>query len=120
MSEQQHTPAPWVFDGDWRRIPTVFGPGGQIVASVEKHKRMAVNPGPQGDLPEREANARLIIAAPALLEAAQLLEAAEHARQDCEECEGEDEPEKCSVCFPAFDDARIKRRLAIAKAVGKP
>lgn len=53
-----------------------------------------------------------------LLEACQLLEKAEHNRQFCDECEDEGEPEACSKCFPAFDDARIKRRLAIAKATG--
>lgn len=63
---------------------------------------------------------RLTLAAPDLLEAAQLLEAAEHARQDCAECEGEGEPEACGICFPSFDDARVKRRLAIVKATGKP
>lgn len=54
-----------------------------------------------------------------LLEAAELLEDAEIARQDCEECEGEGEPEACGACFPSFDDARIKRRLAIEMATGK-
>ena len=63
------------------------------------------------------ANARLLAAAPDLLEACQLLEEAEHLRQFCEECDGgEGEPEACSTCFPKFDDARVKRRLAIAKA----
>lgn len=65
------------------------------------------------------ANARLMVAAPDLLEAAQLLEAAEHARQFCEECEDDGEPEACGTCFPAFDDARVKRRLAIVKATGR-
>jgi hypothetical protein len=51
-----------------------------------------------------------------LLDACQLLERAEHNRQFCDECEDEGEPEACSKCFPAFDDARVKRRLAIAKA----
>lgn len=65
------------------------------------------------------AHARLIAAARDLLEAAQLLEAAEDNRDDdCEECGGEGEPEACGKCFPPFDDARVKRRLAIAKATG--
>jgi|SRR5579871_2538241 len=52
-----------------------------------------------------------------LLEAAQLLEAAELGRDDdCEECSGEGLPEACGRCSPPFDDARVKRRLAIAKA----
>jgi hypothetical protein len=68
-------------------------------------------------LPPSEADGRLMTAAPDLLEAAQLLEAAELARgPDCPECFGEGEPEACGICFPKFDDARIKRRVAIAKA----
>lgn len=63
-------------------------------------------------------DARLIAAAPLLLEAAQLLEAAELGRQDCDECEDQGEPEACGKCFPQFDDARVKRRFAIAKATG--
>ena len=59
-------------------------------------------------------------ATPDLLEAAEMLERAEDGRQDCEECEGEGEPEACGICFPSFDDARIKRRLAIEKAHGRP
>lgn len=51
-----------------------------------------------------------------LLEAAQLLETAETHHANCEECEGMGVPELCPVCFPLFDDARVKRRLAIAKA----
>jgi hypothetical protein len=65
-----------------------------------------------------EANARLIAASWDLLQAAQLLENAEAARCGCDECEDEGEPECCSKCFPLFDDARVKRRLAIAKALG--
>lgn len=63
-------------------------------------------------------NAHLIAAAPDLLQAAVMLEAAEQSRDGCPECEGEGEPEACGKCFPAFDDARIARRLAIAKAEG--
>ena len=65
---------------------------------------------------ELEANARLIAAAPDLLEAAVALEAAEHAHANCDECNGEGMPELCPKCFPLFDDARLKRRAAIAKA----
>lgn len=69
-------------------------------------------------LEERKANAKLIAAAGDLLEAAQLLEAAEDSRQHCDECDDEGEPEACGKCFPKFDDARLKRRAAIAKATG--
>src|ERR1017187_789430 len=59
-------------------------------------------PGSHGDPAIIEANARLICAAPDLLEAAQLLEKAELGRQDCDECDGEGEPEACGKCFPLF------------------
>lgn len=59
-----------------------------------------------------------IEAAMELLQSAILLERAEHQRQFCDECEGDGEPEACGKCFPAFDDARISRRLAICKATG--
>jgi hypothetical protein len=68
---------------------------------------------------EPMANARLIAAAPDLLAAAMALEKAETERNDdCEECGGEGEPEACGTCFPPFDDARVMRRAAIAKATG--
>lgn len=60
-----------------------------------------------------QADAEIMAAALDLLEAAQLLEAAELGRQECED---EGEPEACGTCFPLFDDARVKRRIAIAKA----
>jgi len=59
-------------------------------------------------------------AAADLLEAAEKLERAEdHYHNDCRECEGEGVPELCETCFPLFDDARIARRAAIAKATGQ-
>jgi hypothetical protein len=66
----------------------------------------------------REEAVRIRAAALDLLEAAQLLEAAETANSNCPECDGEGTPELCPICFPLFDSARVKRRLAIAKAVG--
>ena len=65
------------------------------------------------------ANARLIAAAPDLYEAARALEVAEDQHANCEECNGDGVPELCPVCFPFFDDARVKRRLAL-KAAGDP
>jgi hypothetical protein len=50
-----HTPTPWRFDGDWYRIPTIFGADGKTVASVEKDERKST--------PERAANAALIVEA---------------------------------------------------------
>lgn len=67
----------------------------------------------------RAANAHLAAAAPDLAEAAALQEAAEDAHANCPECDGEEVPECCPVCFPLFDDARLKRRAALAKARGE-
>lgn len=55
-----------------------------------------------------------------MLRALQAQEAAEQTHLDCSECEGREIPELCSLCFPVYDDARIARRLAIAKATGTP
>lgn len=76
----------------------------------------------QGGWPaeRREANAHLVAAAPDLYDAAASLEAAEEAHANCPECEGEGVPELCPFCFPLFDDARLKRRAALAKARSEP
>lgn len=64
--------------------------------------------------------ARLMAASPDLLAACQLQEAAEEFNcNKCENCFGEGEPEACEVCFPKFDDARVARRAAIARAEGR-
>lgn len=36
---------------------------------------------------------------------------------NCEECDGELQPELCAECFPYADAARLKMRAALAKAV---
>jgi hypothetical protein len=113
QSEAKATPGPW---GCWRSY-------------TGEENTFEVGPGPfdtiahvrlgHADVPGGcEANALLLSASWDLLEAAQLLENAEAARCGCDECEDEGEPECCSKCFPLFDDARVKRRLAIAKALG--
>lgn len=61
----KHSPGPWRFDHDWRRLPTMFSADGVKVATLEKDK--VVGHRSVVDLPEREANARLIEAAPDLL-----------------------------------------------------
>lgn len=67
------------------------------------------------------ANAHLMSAAPDLYEAAKLLEDAEAARDECEYCADalQMAPETCERCFPAFDAARVTRRVALAKARGE-
>lgn len=52
---REHTGTPWRFDGDWYRIPTIFGADGKMVASIEKDGREST--------PERAANAAFIIKA---------------------------------------------------------
>ncbi len=110
-----HSPGPWHVDHDTREDMEwnnhIAMPNGNTVCFM-------AHGGPEKQ-DEFDANARLIAAAPDLLEAAALLEAAEDFNaNDCDECEGQGEPEACPKCFPLFDDARIKRRLAIAKAIG--
>jgi hypothetical protein len=65
-----------------------------------------------------EAEANLFAAAPELYEALALIEELDFSRDDCPECEGMGEAEACGLCFPKADDARIKRRAALAKACG--
>ena len=108
MSE--HTPGPWTFVENIEGAIKLGVDDAWEVGNEALKIGVALVPG-------RKANAHLVAAAPDLLEAAQLLEAAELARgPNCEECGGEGEPEACGLCFPRFDDARIKRRIAIAKA----
>lgn len=115
-----HTPGPWV-------VPAGEGNEHVICEGSDPTKPghiLFVLTNPLGtsrvlDPNEMAANARLTAAATDLLEAAEMLEAAELCRGDCEECEGEGEPEACGTCFPAFDDARILRRIAIEKARGR-
>lgn len=58
-----HSPGPWTFDHDWRRLPTIFG--------ADQKTKIAVVEKLHGDqrTPAQEANARLIAAAPELYEA---------------------------------------------------
>lgn len=97
-----HTKGPWE-----QRRSAVYGPDDVIVAGTDTPARPVL---------ECEANGYLIAAAPDLLEAADAQEKAELANANCDECEGEGAPELCPQCFPLFDDARVKRRLAIAKS----
>ncbi len=104
MSE--HTSGPWVG----------FSDQGKVVAIMPA--------GREGDVctfqqPPSDADARLMILAPALVEALELQEAADLAHVNCDECDGDDDPHTCEKCFPLYDDARIARRRILA-AVGSP
>lgn len=112
MMKSRFTPGPWrinkygtVGAGEFGQAP--------VVAAIEPFY------GTDQRFGDHSANARLIAAAPDLLNAALLLEAAEDANANCPECEGESMPENCPKCLPLFDDARIARRAAIAKASGQ-
>lgn len=109
-----HTPGPWTIEeyGD-DESPTLV-----IHKNTESRVCFMATPGSHGDPAIIEADARLIAAAPDLLAASKLQEAAEAAHLDCSECEGEEIPELCPKCFPLYDDARMARRRAIAKASG--
>lgn len=112
MSKAKYTPGPWTIEeyGD-DETPNVV-----IHKDSERRICFMATPGSHGDPEIIEANAHLIVAAPTLLKAAQLQEAAETAHANCDECDGEEVPELCEKCFPLYDDARIARRAAIALA----
>ncbi len=116
MPEAKHTPGPWGFGrtSDDQRIVLGDDGKGRYVCNVQIHQ----TPRAAGlfSEAEREANARLILAAPDLLDAALATEASDLAHSNCDECGGEGEAELCGACFPAADDARLKRRAALAKA----
>lgn len=59
-----------------------------------------------------------IAAAADLFKAAELQEAAESIHANCTDCDGEGVAELCPTCFPHFDEARLARRAALAKAKG--
>lgn len=119
-----HTPGPWKIHEEADELV--------IVGPREGCRRNNVSPAWElcriqnaefWDNPETEAedrdNASLIAASPDLLEAEEKQEAAELAHANCPECFGDGIPELCEKCFPLFDDARVSRRIAIAKARGK-
>jgi len=110
MSESKWTPGPWVVQtcavSSVLYLAAGAWPFGSTICELEDEPREGT----------REANARLIAAAPELYDAAALLEAAEDAHANCPECDGEIIPELCPACFPLFDDARLKSRAALAKA----
>lgn len=140
MAKGSFTPGPW----EWEPEPTdddKWGDSGPNLRSVPlgkiwdaywENKNAALHGAPPSGrilsgwgfdawgINVEEADARLIAAAWELFEAAVLLETAEEAHANCEECEGQGVPELCEKCFPMFDDARVKRRTALAKANPSP
>jgi hypothetical protein len=104
------------------QIPLMAGEGHDVkrIALIDCQTNYKRGQGCKTACAERDANATLFAAASDLLAAAQKLEAAETFNANCDECEGEGAPELCEKCFPLFDDARIARRLAIAKALASP
>lgn len=103
------TPGPWESAGDGSDAGFIYA-GGIPIADFTLIDSLETS----------VANARLAAAAPEFLAAAIKLEQAEDFHANCEECEGEEVPELCGICFPHFDAARCMRRAALAKAVGAP
>lgn len=104
MSEANHTPGPWTVSGlggPWEATLRVRAKNWGMVAQI------GVNPGmPHWDAPQR-ANARLIAAAPELLEVAKDFQEALR--------------ELGLFCECGESDCRTTRlRAAIAKATGQP
>lgn len=99
-----HTPGPWSFDHDWRRFPTIFGADKKKVATIEKDGFPAKNVRTAA----QEANARLIAAAPELLEALEGI------------CSAFTQPGNDGwFSDPVHSDEVNKARAAIAKATGE-
>ena len=114
MSEPKWTPGPWRFSSS--NLLRVMRRGGDGVTICGVH-RIGHHKGADGRT--SIANGYLIAASPELAEAAALQEAAEDFHANCPECEGDIVGELCGVCFPLFDNARLKRRAALAKARGE-
>lgn len=112
-----HTPGPWK---DCEEAAIDYRPCYIVGADGQSTVAILHGGGPKRAISKAEerANARLIAAAPDLFECAEILEKAEEAHANCDECEGEGAPELCVKCFPLFDDARVKRRAALAAAKG--
>ena len=111
MSEQ-HTSGPW----SYVRNPE----NTRWIIDSQPHHAIACTAGYE---PDSEANARLIAAAPDLLAAHLAWEAAEDARNDCNDyedgCDNEGPWESCPLCSVRFGDAIDLRHAAIAKATAR-
>ena len=101
MAETKHTPGPWTADRQYIEKKMPPGSNRKIIAEVYWHV-----------YDEYEANARLIAAAPELLEALELLVSFACSRCDWTACSGSQYVEHC----PHVENAK----QLIAKAKGKP
>jgi hypothetical protein len=69
MSKLQHTPGPWVFTGSMHKKAYLVNGGDKYICSVWDHLREDDNGHPIDMDKEMQSNARLIAAAPEMLEA---------------------------------------------------
>lgn len=99
MSTSKHTPGPWLVDA----IGNVWADRDTKICDMREQPKQAECYRKKSDA-EHEANARLIAAAPELLEALETL--------STEEWRDDDDP--------VLRAARVKARAAIAKAKGQP
>lgn len=116
MDNQQHTPGPWEISD--HRLKTPIGAGPKHIAMVAYFDCGAGDPRSISPS-EHNANARLIAAAPELLEA--LEEALRKMGEDEEQIEGEWGHSRTLQQMEAEGDlseAIVKARAAIAKAKG--
>lgn len=107
MNEVKHTPGPWKVDDDTAhgRMTLIFDQLGDLIADTARGMR---NVDLDSAASECEANARLIAAAPALLEA--LKELWPFIEADCDGANADlDDP---------YQAAMAKARAAIAQAEG--
>lgn len=82
MSKMSHTPGPWVLH------PTALHPAVRSVGTDETGPRRICTVGTMNGNPVDKENARLIAAAPDLLEALKLIANAENSALDLAYCKG--------------------------------
>ena len=106
MGEVKHAAGPWeVVDNSWE-VSTVYAPNGSVVATVAIHHEVTEET--QDEMERiKDANARLISAAPDLLEACRLLVTYDSS----------DDFSGTSMML-AYDDAITAARAAISRATG--
>lgn len=117
MRQAKHTPGPWhVVDRNWQ-ISTVFSSSGDEIA------RCLISPESDDDVDRKfelikEANSRLIAAAPELLEALIWMVANDETNEGDEPVESLD-GESWNDCNKYWIDGLNRARAAIAKATGE-